>query len=58
MTARAALARVDATFAARLGRFGWLLTALGGLLAAAGTLLPWAYDPSFGGNLTYAFYPG
>jgi len=58
MTARAALARVDATFAARLGRFGWLLTALGGLLAVAGTLLPWAYDPSFGGNLTYAFYPG
>ncbi len=58
MTARARVTSLDAALAARLGAVGWLVTAVGGLVTVAGTLLPWTYDSSFGGDLTYTFYPG
>lgn len=58
MTARQSIAHADLALARRVGGAGRGVSVLGGLAAAVGTLLPWTYDPSFGGDLTYSLYPG
>lgn len=58
MTAQQSIARADGALTRRLGGAGWIVTTAGGIAAVAGTLLPWTYDASFGGNLTYSLFPG
>jgi branched-chain amino acid transport system permease protein len=57
VTVSDATARLDVVLG-RLGPAAWVLTLVGGLGAAASTLLRWTFDSSFAGNLTYSGSPG
>lgn len=57
MTVSTVVARLDRLLSG-LGPAAWVAIFVGGVVAAASTLLRWTFDSSFAGNLTYSGSPG